>query len=122
MGRWAWSADALDFDNDGSPEIYVTCGMVTNTSQKDLSSFFWRQVVARTPNALEPAPTYENGWNALNQLIREDYSWNAGTQCILYAPRRPYYDLSGISGLDLAEDSRAFAATIWMEMATSTSF
>ena len=46
MGRWAWSADALDFDNDGSPEIYVTCGMISSTSQKDLSSFFcvrwWR--------------------------------------------------------------------------------
>ncbi|HEU0004741.1 MAG TPA: VCBS repeat-containing protein, partial [Terriglobia bacterium] len=33
MGRWAWSADALDFDNDGSPEIYVTCGMVTNAHE-----------------------------------------------------------------------------------------
>ena len=34
MGRWAWSADALDFDNDGSPEIYVTCGMIASTSRK----------------------------------------------------------------------------------------
>ena len=112
MGRWAWSADALDFDNDGSPEIYVTCGMISSTSQKDLSSFFWRQVVARTPNALEPAPRYENGWNALNQLIREDYSWNGREPNVFYARRGDrYYDLSGISGLDLAEDSRAFAAT-----------
>ena len=112
MGRWAWSADALDFDNDGWPEIYVTCGMLTNTSEKDLSSFFWRQVVARTPAALEPAPAYENGWNALNQLIREDYSWNGREPNVFYARRAGrYYDLSGISGLDLAEDSRAFAAT-----------
>ena len=112
MGRWAWSADALDFDNDGSPEIYVTCGMISSTSQKDLSSFFWRQVVARTPNSLEPAPRYENGWNALNQLIREDYSWNGREPNVFYARRAGrYYDLSGISGLDLAEDSRAFAAT-----------
>jgi len=112
MGRWAWSADALDFDNDGSPEIYVTCGMLTNASQKDLSSFFWRQVVARTPNAVEPAPRYENGWNALNQLIREDYSWNSREPNVFYARRGDrYYDLSGVSGLDRAEDSRAFAAT-----------
>jgi len=112
MGRWAWSADALDFDNDGSPEIYVTCGMVTNKLQKDLSSFFWRQVVARTPNTLDSAPTYENGWNALNQLIREDYSWNGREPNVFYARRGDrYYDLSGVSGLDWAEDSRAFAAT-----------
>ena len=112
MGRWAWSADALDFDNDGSPEIYVTCGMLTNTSQIDLSSFFWRQVVAHTPTALKLAPAYENGWNALNQLIREDYSWNGREPNVFYARRDGhYYDLSGVSGLDLAEDSRAFAAT-----------
>ena len=30
MGRWAWSADAFDFDNDGSPEIFVATGMLTN--------------------------------------------------------------------------------------------
>ena len=30
MGRWAWSADGFDFDNDGAPEIYIACGMLTN--------------------------------------------------------------------------------------------
>jgi tetratricopeptide (TPR) repeat protein len=112
MGRWAWSSDGLDFDNDGTPEIYVTCGMLTNSGQKDLMSFFWRQVVARTPPLLEPAPAYENGWNALNQLIREDYSWNGHEPNVFYVRREGrFYDLSGVSGLDLAEDSRAFAAT-----------
>ncbi len=51
MGRWAWSSDGFDFDNDGTPEIYVTCGMVTNTSEEDAASFFWRQVVGRSPPA-----------------------------------------------------------------------
>ncbi len=27
MGRWAWSSDGFDFDNDGTPEIYIACGM-----------------------------------------------------------------------------------------------
>ena len=26
MGRWAWSSDGIDFDNDGTPEIFVTTG------------------------------------------------------------------------------------------------
>jgi tetratricopeptide (TPR) repeat protein len=112
MGRWAWSADGFDFDNDGSPEIYIAAGMITHSPQKDLSSFFWRQVVARTPLEKSPAPGYENGWNALNQLVREDYSWNGREPNVFYARRNGrYYDLSGISGLDFAEDSRAFAAT-----------
>ena len=32
MGRWAWGADAFDFDNDGSPELFITTGMLTNSS------------------------------------------------------------------------------------------
>jgi len=112
MGRWAWSSGGIDFDNDGSPEIYITCGMLTNSSEKDLMSFFWRQVVSRSPAKNVAAPAYENGWNALNQLIRGDYSWNGREPNVLYARRGGrFYDFSGVSGLDCAEDSRAFAVT-----------
>jgi Flp pilus assembly protein TadD len=112
MGRWSWTGDALDFDCDGTPELYVTAGMITNSAGKDLMSFFWRQVVAKSPAKLQPASAYENGWNAINQLIREDYSWNGGEPNVFYVRRGArYYDVSGISGLDFAEDSRAFAAT-----------
>jgi tetratricopeptide (TPR) repeat protein len=121
MGRWAWGADGIDFDNDGSPEIYITCGMLTNgasqesgqeTAQPDLMSFFWRQVVSRSPSKNVAAPGYENGWNALNQLIRGNYSWNGNEPNVVYARRGGrFYDFSGVSGLDCAEDSRAFAVT-----------
>ncbi len=112
MGRWAWSSDGIDFDNDGSPEIYITCGMITNTSEVDLMSFFWRQVVSRSPLKNVSAPAYENGWNALNHLIRGDFSWNGREPNVLYARHgERFYDVSGISGLDCADDSRAFAVT-----------
>ena len=112
MGRWAWASDGIDFDNDGTPEIYITCGMLTNSSTHDLASFFWRQVVARSPTTNIAAPAYENGWNALNQLIRGDYSWNGREPNVLYARRLGHFhDFSGVSGLDFAEDSRAFAVT-----------
>ena len=111
MGRWAWSSDALDFDNDGHPEIYVACGMLTGALQPDVMSFFWRQVVAHSPTARSVAPAYENGWNAVNQLIREGYSWNGAEPNVLYARRGDrYFDLSGLSGADFADDTRAFAA------------
>ena len=35
-GRWAWSSDALDFDNDGHEDIYVANGYVTQSDTKDL--------------------------------------------------------------------------------------
>lgn len=112
MGRWAWSADGFDFDNDGAPEIYVACGMLTNASQEDASGFFWRQVVAHSPPAQSPAEAYQNGWNAINQFIREESSWNGREPNVLYARRGDrYYDFSGVSGIDFADDSRAFAVT-----------
>ncbi len=109
---WSWSCDGCDFDNDGSPEIYVACGMVANNGTSDLMSYFYRQVVAKSPVRQMPAPEYENGWNAINQLIREDYSWAAPEPNVFFARRAGrYYDFSGVSGVDRAEDSRAFAFT-----------
>jgi tetratricopeptide (TPR) repeat protein len=118
MGRWAWCSDGIDFDNDGAPEIFVATGMLTNSSDRDLDSFFWRQVVARSPATAVPAPAYENGWNAINQLIREDYSWCGHEPNVFYKRVQPmdggaprFFDFSGVSGLDFADDSRAFAVT-----------
>jgi len=112
FGRWAWAADGHDFDNDGHPEIFTTCGMLTNESKTDLGSFFWRQVVARSPVMARPSAAYENGWNAINQFIREEFSWNGREPNVLHVKRGDrYFDFSGVSGLDFSDDSRAFAVT-----------
>lgn len=112
FGRWAWSACGVDLDNDGSPEIFSTSGMLTNESSVDLMGFFWRQVVAKSPAAVGASVAYQNGWNAINQFVREEYSWNGHEPNVLHMRRDDrYYDFSGISGLDFAEDSRAFAVT-----------
>ncbi|MBY0506292.1 MAG: FG-GAP-like repeat-containing protein [Bryobacteraceae bacterium] len=111
MGRWGWSADALDFDLDGHAELFLTCGMLTGPKQPDLMGFFWRQVVARTPATASPNAAYENGWNAINQFIREGYSWNGHEPNLLYVrDGDKYRDASRESGLNFAGDSRAFAA------------
>ncbi len=112
MGRWAWSSGGFDWDLDGVPEILIGTGMVTNPSGKDLNSFFWRQVVAKSPEKQRAAADYENGWNALNQLIREDYSWNGREPNVFYVRQEGgYRDVSGVSGLDFADDTRTFAVT-----------
>jgi tetratricopeptide (TPR) repeat protein len=112
VGRWGWGSEGIDFDNDGAPEIFASAGMLTNSRTEDLGSFFWRRVVAKSPLREEPAPDYENGWNSINQYIREEYSWNGREPNLFYVRRGGRYrDCSGVSGLDFAADTRTFAVT-----------
>ena len=111
MGRWSWSSDAWDFDHDGFPDLYVTNGMVSGPSRQDLNSFFWRQVVANSPEKARPAHDYEQGWSAINELIRSDGTWSGYERNVFYVNNRDgtFSDVSGVVGLDFLEDGRAFA-------------
>jgi tetratricopeptide (TPR) repeat protein len=111
MGRWSWSCDAWDFDHDGFPDLYVTNGMLSGPIAEDLNSFFWRQVVAKSPGERKASPDYEQGWNAINELIRADYTWSGFERNVFYANSRDgtFSDVSGAVGLDFIEDGRAFA-------------
>jgi tetratricopeptide (TPR) repeat protein len=111
MGRWAWSSDAFDFDHDGYPDLYIANGMVSGVSREDLNSFFWRQVVAKSPDQAKPSQDYEQGWSAINELIRADGTWSGFERNVFYANNRDgtFSDVSGTVGLDFVEDGRAFA-------------
>ena len=115
MGRWAWSSDAWDFDHDGYADLYIANGYVsgpeeTRREQGDLASFFWRQVVAKSPDSATASAKYELGWNAINELIRSDGSWNGRERNVFYANNRDgtFSEVSGAVGLDFPDDSRAF--------------
>jgi tetratricopeptide (TPR) repeat protein len=111
MGRWSWSSDAWDFDHDGYPDLYVTNGMVSGPSPDDLNGFFWRQVVAKSPADAAPSHAYEQGWNAINELIRADGTWSGYERNVFYANNRDgtFSEVSGAMGLDFIEDGRSFA-------------
>jgi Flp pilus assembly protein TadD/peroxiredoxin len=113
MGRWSWSSDFWDFDHDGYPDLYVTNGYVSAPNRNDLSGFFWRQVVAKSPEDATPSQAYERGWSAINELIRSDSSWNAYQRNVMFANNRDgtFSEVSGALGLDFPEDSRSFALT-----------
>jgi tetratricopeptide (TPR) repeat protein len=111
MGRWSWSSDAWDFDHDGFPDLYIANGMVSGPSRSDLNSFFWRQVVANSPVLAKPSADYEQGWNALNELIRADGTWSGYERNVFYANNRDgtFSDVSAAVGMDFVEDGRSFA-------------
>jgi tetratricopeptide (TPR) repeat protein len=123
VGRWAWSSDAWDFDHDGYPDLYIANGYISGPQNSglrgsgresgDVSSFFWRQVVANSPQNPTPSPKYELGWNAINELIRSDASWNGYERNVFYANNRDgtFSDVSGTVGLDFPDDSRSFVLT-----------
>lgn len=111
MGRWSWSSDAWDFDHDGFPDLYIANGMISGPIAEDLNSFFWRQVVANSPDSARSSEAYEQGWNAVNELIRADYTWSGYERNVFYANNRDgtFCDVSGAVDLDFLEDARAFA-------------
>ncbi len=115
IGRWAWSSDAWDFDHDGYPDLYVANGYISgpesfDRGNVDLASFFWRQVVAKSPQNASPSANYERGWQAINELIRSDASWNGHERNVFYANNRDgtFSEVSGAVGLDFPDDSRSF--------------
>ena len=111
MGRWSWSADASGLDHDGYPDLYIANGYISGPGPRDVSSFFWRQVVANSPATAVPNERYEQGWNAINELIRSDASWNGSERNVFYRNNQDgtFSDVSGILRLDFLDDSRAFA-------------
>jgi Flp pilus assembly protein TadD/peroxiredoxin len=115
MGRWAWSSDPWDFDHDGYPDLYIANGYISGPAdlvrdRGDLSSFFWRQVVGKSPEDSSSSPGYERGWNAINELIRSDSTWSGYERNVFYVNNRDgtFSEASGAAGLDVRDDSRSF--------------
>jgi len=111
MGRWSWSCASWDFDNDGYADLYVANGFVSGPNHYDLQSFFWRQVAQRSASPTGASQDYEMAWNAINELVRSDYSWSGYERNVFFANNHDgcFSDVSGVLGLDFRDDSRAYA-------------
>jgi Tfp pilus assembly protein PilF/peroxiredoxin len=114
LGRWAWSSDAVDFDSDGSPDLYVVNGMFTREPGEpdvDLDNFFWRQVVAASPLELRRGTPFDDAWRATNRLLAENGSQARHERNVLLRSdgHGGFDEVAGSAGLDLDQDGRSFA-------------
>jgi Tfp pilus assembly protein PilF/peroxiredoxin len=114
FGRWAWSSDAIDFDNDGWEDLYVVNGMFTRHTDDpddvDLDGFFWRQVTARSPLTRVTGTPYDDAWRVINRLLADGSQASHQRNVFLRNDGHGRFDeVSGSVGLDLDQDGRSFA-------------
>src|SRR5690606_37063063 len=77
----------------------------------DLESFFWRQVVARSPLTRVTGTPCDGAWRAINQLlIHENIASRQRNVFLRNDGSGAFDEVSGVVGLDLEQDGRAFAA------------
>ena len=81
-----------------------------NPDGDDLESFFWRQVVARSPLTRIKDTPYDDAWRAINQLLIHGSIASRQRNVFLRNDGQGGFDdVSGSVGLDLDQDGRSFS-------------
>lgn len=111
VGGWNWGSDAWDLDHDGYPDLYIANGFISGDRRDDLSSFYWRQIAARSLDDGGNSKAYADAWSAINEFIRSGYTWSGYQRNNLYLNNRDgsFTEAGSLLGLDCLEDSRSFA-------------
>ena len=68
--------------------------------------------MSRSPQGSNPSGQYETAWTAITELIHGESSWSGRERNVAYLNNGDgtFSDISGASGLDFVDDSRAYAA------------
>ena len=119
-GGWGWGGMFFDLQNDGWPDIYVPNGYETNKSATDLASFFWRDVVNRSPRDMPPdgAPPedYVNAGDMLRhstQFLGETWNGRERNFAYLNLHGAKFAECSSALGVDFEDDARLVAPVDW---------
>jgi tetratricopeptide (TPR) repeat protein len=124
--RYSFASSWGDFNQDGLSDLYVANDFGRNNLYRNLGNGKFREVsgqagvedigagmsVAWSDYDLDGRDDlYEQGWDAINRLIRQDGSWSGRERNCLYLNNGDgtFVDASGVSGVDFRQDGRAFA-------------
>ena len=71
------------------------------------------------PDEAKPSHDYEQGWSAINELIRADGTWSGYERNIFYANNGDgtFSDISGVVGLDFWKTAGRLRSPISIMMA-----
>ena len=113
---WAWGAMFTDFENDGLPDLLVPNGFVTTEDERDLESFFWREVIGASPTDPPADQSYKQAWVGVTMMSQDEgLSWNGRERNYAFSNlgQLRFADLSSAAGLDFLDDARMVCVADW---------
>ena len=110
----AFGSVAADLNNDGYDDVVVTNGCLTRSSPEDLVGPFFDNAFQNVGDG-NLASSVNLALADVADLARAGFSLsgNQRNRCYLSIGRLGFANISGASGIDLPDDSRAVAATDW---------
>ena len=117
VAGWSWGGLFFDFNNDGFEDLYVPNGFVSGTADSvDNDSFYWREVISRSPKAAPAGQEYSKAWSILQSNTMEAGQASAGNErnaVFLNTGQGRFVDVGAASGADRIDDARVVASTDW---------
>ncbi len=114
---WSWGGIFVDFEDDGLEDLYVPNGFISSRNEKpDVSSFYWRAVLALSPPDSDAREEYTNAWRAIEHMsMHQGNSWAGNERNVSFRNLggARFADVSGVSGADPLDDARSVAVGDW---------
>ncbi|MSU41539.1 MAG: hypothetical protein EXS28_07490 [Pedosphaera sp.] len=112
---WAWGSAALDFDNDGDEDIYISNGHISRKSCRDYCTTYWRHDIytgtSQTNRVLG---------SLFNETLKtlETISWNGFEHNVLFmnelkGSAQSYVNVAWVMGVAFEFDARSVVSEDW---------